>query len=86
MSFSPYERKEVQEMFMKKVFVSNKNSRKAYPPIHFNNVTALSISCQKHWDMHLDDKRNLNYCIKEKRSKANKIYIGVMKMFYEHAL
>ena len=67
MPFNPAVSKQAQE-----VVFSRKSHKLAHPPVHFNNVPVKRCSIQKHLGIHLNEKLNFNYHVKEKSTKANK--------------
>ena len=61
------------------VIFSRKTSKISHPTTTFSTVPVGRTSCQKHLDLHLDEKSSFNQHIKIKISKANK-GIGIIKM------
>ena len=70
--FNPDITKQAQE-----VIFSCKNTMLNHPAIFFNETPVAHTSCQKHLEMHLDEKLNCNTHIKEKIAKASKV-IGII--------
>ena len=67
MFFNPDILKQAQE----KIF-SRKNTKNDHPIVYFNEALVAHSTCQKHLDMHLDQKLNFNHYVKEKIAKVNK--------------
>ena len=74
-SFNPDVTKQVKE-----VAFSSKSQKVTHPTVYFNNSPVIRGSSQKYLGIHLDEKLNFIFHIKEKVSKANN-GVGVIKIF-----
>ena len=73
MIFNPDLSKQAQE-----VIFSRKTNKISHPNTTFNTVPVGRTSCQKHLDLHLDEKLSFSQHINIKISKENK-GIGIIK-------
>ena len=67
MLFNPDVTKQAQE----EIF-SHKSNKTNHPVVYFGKAPVAKACCQKHLEMHLDEKLNFNMHINKKIAKANK--------------
>lgn len=53
------------------VIFSWRNIKIDHPAIYFNKAPSAHIPCQKHLGIHVNEKLNFSYRVKEKIAKSN---------------